>query len=70
MPKRIQILACSFALGVAMLLLGATAAQAAPGGGGGGSPSPSPIPPTAIEQIPPVTMSARSFWSPRNLRAC
>ena len=31
MPKRIQILACSFALGVAMLLLGATAAQAAPG---------------------------------------
>ena len=32
MPKRIRILACSFAfaLGVGMLLLGATAAQAAP----------------------------------------
>ena len=41
MPKRIRILACTFALGVGMLLLGATAAQAAPGGGGGGTPSPS-----------------------------
>jgi len=44
MPKRIRILACTFALGVGMLLLGATAAQAAPGGGGGGTPSPSPSP--------------------------
>ena len=47
MPKRIRILACTFALGVAMLLLGAlgaTAAQAVPGGGGGGTPSPSPSP--------------------------
>ena len=34
MPKRIRILACTFALGVGMLLLGATGAQAAPGGGG------------------------------------
>ena len=33
MPKRIRILACTFALGVGMLLLGATGAQAAPGGG-------------------------------------
>ena len=29
MPKRIRILACTFALGVGMLLLGATGAQAA-----------------------------------------
>ena len=33
MPKRIRILACSFALGVGMLLLGATAAHATPQSG-------------------------------------
>ncbi len=50
MPQRIRILACSFALGVGMLLLGATAAHATPQSGahvsgqlgGGYSPSPSP----------------------------
>jgi len=51
MPKRIRILACSFALGVGMLLLGATAAHATPQSGAhvsavvgqpGGSYSPSP----------------------------
>ena len=50
MPRRIRILACGFALGVGMLLLGATAAHAAPQSGahvsgqpgGGYSPSSSP----------------------------
>ena len=50
MPRRIRILACSFALGVGMLLLGATAAHATPQSGahvsgqpgGGYSPAPSP----------------------------
>ena len=50
MPERIRILACSFALGVGMLLLGATAAHATPQSGAhvsgqpGGSYSPSPSP--------------------------
>ena len=56
MPKRIRILACSFALGVGMLLLGATAAHATPQSGAhvsgqaGGGYSPVAV---AVRRVPP-----------------